>query len=81
MYLATLDPIAAPVYTIGASAPTDPPNPMVTEDAATEVHILWGRILDSFFDTATSTFVTPWPMLSFTIYLTKSIAMSIPMPG
>ena len=40
MYLATFEPIAAPVYTIGASAPTEPPNPIVTEDAAIEVHML-----------------------------------------
>ena len=36
------DPIAAPVYTIGASAPTDPPKPMVMELATTELYILWG---------------------------------------
>ena len=59
MYRATFDPMAAPVYTIGASAPTDPPNPMVTDDAAMDDHILCGRIFDSFFDTATSTLVTP----------------------
>ena len=40
MNLATLDPMAAPVYTIGASAPTDPPKPIVTEEATTEDHIL-----------------------------------------
>ena len=32
-----LEPMAAPVYTIGPSAPTDPPKPMVTELAITEV--------------------------------------------
>ena len=32
-----LDPMAAPVYTIGPSAPTEPPNPMVTDEARTEV--------------------------------------------
>ena len=57
--LATFEPIAAPVYTIGASAPTDPPNPIVTELADTDDHILCGFILDSFFDTARSTLVTP----------------------
>jgi len=40
IYRATFEPIAAPVYTIGASAPTEPPNPMVTDDASMEVHIL-----------------------------------------
>ena len=37
-----------------------------TDDASIEDHILCFLILDSFLDTATSTFVTPWPMLSFT---------------
>ncbi len=32
--------------------PTDPPNPMVTELAATEDHILCGLILDSCLETA-----------------------------
>ena len=36
------DPMAAPVYTIGASAPTDPPNPMVIELAMTDVYMLCG---------------------------------------
>ena len=40
--LPMFDPIAAPVYTIGASAPTDPPNPIVIELATTEVYILCG---------------------------------------
>ena len=52
IYRATFDPIAAPVYTIGASAPTEPPNPIVTEEATIDDHILWERILDSFLDTA-----------------------------
>ena len=38
------EPMAAPVNTIGASAPTDPPKPIVTELATIEVHILWGLI-------------------------------------
>ena len=40
IYLPTLEPIAAPVYTIGASAPTEPPNPIVTAEATIDVHIL-----------------------------------------
>ena len=40
--LPILEPMAAPVYTIGASAPTEPPNPIVTELATIEVYILWG---------------------------------------
>ena len=41
-----LEPIAEPVSTIGASAPTDPPKPMVMADATTEVHVLWLRRCD-----------------------------------
>ena len=81
IFLAMFEPMAAPVYTIGASAPTEPPKPMVTELARMDDHMLCGRILDSFFDTARSTFVTPCPILSLMTYLTKSIASSIPMPG
>ena len=39
-FLEILDPIAAPVYTIGASAPTEPPKPIVTELAAKEDQVL-----------------------------------------
>ena len=34
-------PIAEPVRTIGASAPTEPPKPIVMAEATTEVHVLW----------------------------------------
>ena len=37
---ARLLPIAEPVSTIGASAPTEPPNPIVMAEATTEVHVL-----------------------------------------
>ena len=33
-------PMAAPVNTIGASAPTEPPNPIVKPLATIEVHVL-----------------------------------------
>ena len=33
-------PIAEPVSTIGASAPTEPPNPIVMAEAITELHVL-----------------------------------------
>ena len=64
MKLAKLEPMAAPVRTIGASAPTEPPNPIVTALVAIDDHMLWGLIRDSFFETATRTRVTPWPMSS-----------------
>ncbi len=56
--------MAAPVYTIGASAPTEPPKPMVMLEVSIEDQVLCGLIFDSLRDTARSTFVTPWPMLS-----------------
>ncbi len=33
--------MAAPVVTIGTSAPTEPPKPIVTELASTDEYILW----------------------------------------
>ena len=38
-------PMALPVSTMGASAPTLPPKPMVTADASTEVKVLCSFIL------------------------------------
>ena len=61
---ATTEPMAAPEYTIGASAPTLPPKPMVTLLAAMELQVLWALMLESFFETACSTLVTPWLMSS-----------------
>ena len=37
--------------------------------------------IDSFLDTARSTFVTPWPILSLMTYLTNSRDSSMPTPG
>ena len=67
MYRPRLEPMAAPVYTMGASAPTDPPKPIVRALVTNEDTVLCFLILDSFLETAWSTFVTPWPMLSLTI--------------
>ena len=36
--------MADPVSTMGASAPTEPPNPMVIDEATTEEYILCGRM-------------------------------------
>ena len=36
-----LEPMAEPVSTIGASAPTEPPKPMVMAEAMTDDHVLW----------------------------------------
>ena len=53
------EPIAEPVYTIGPSAPTEPPKPMVTELANRDVYILWRFRRLLFCDMAQSTRVTP----------------------
>ncbi len=47
-----LEPMAAPVYTIGPSAPTDPPLPMVSDDAMSDEYMLcfFSRLL--FWDIA-----------------------------
>ena len=43
-----LDPMADPVSTMGASAPTDPPKPMVSALAMTEEYMLC-RLMRAFF--------------------------------
>ncbi len=59
----TFEPMAAPVYTIGPSAPTEPPKPMVIDEATMEVYMLCllRRLL--FCDMAYSTRVTPCEIL------------------
>ena len=52
-------PMALPVSTIGASAPTLPPKPIVMALATTELHVLCKRILLCFRAMAKRIFVTP----------------------
>ena len=47
-----LEPIAEPVSTIGASAPTDPPKPMVMAEAMTDDHVLCDFRRDLFDEMA-----------------------------
>ena len=75
------DPMAAPVSTIGASGPTEPPNPMVVAPPTTEVQQLWPAMRELRRDMAYSTRVTPSEMLSRTMYLTKSVARMMPTAG
>ena len=65
-------PIADPVSTIGASAPTLPPKPMVMADAITELQQLcpFRRLCLRLM--AYNIRVMPWLILSRTMYLTKS---------
>ena len=44
--LARLDPIAAPVSTIGASAPTEPPKPIVSPEPMIDDHMLCALMID-----------------------------------
>ena len=61
------DPTAAPVITIGLSAPTEPPKPMVRALAMMEDQVLWGLMRLLRWEMELSTFVTPWLMSSRTI--------------
>ena len=61
------DPMAEPVSTIGASAPTEPPKPMVMALAIKLEQVLWAFILLCFLEMANNIFVTPWLMSSLTI--------------
>ena len=76
-----LEPMADPVSTIGASAPTDPPKPMVMADAMTDVQQLWRFSLDRFDEMAYRMRVIPCDMLSLTTYLTNSEVRKMPMTG
>ena len=73
--------MAEPVRTIGASAPTDPPNPMVIADAMTDDQQLCAFSRLRFVDMAYSTRVIPWEMLSLTIYFINNDVSHIPMIG
>ena len=75
------DPMAAPVSTMGASGPTEPPNPIVVAPPTIEVQQLWRVMRESPVDIAFSTRVTPSEMLSWTMWRTKSVARMIPMAG
>ncbi len=46
------EPMAAPVKTIGPSAPTEPPKPIVIEEDTSEAYILWRFSLDLRWDMA-----------------------------
>ncbi len=73
--------MAAPVNTIGASGPTEPPNPMVVAPPTIELQQLWRAMREFLRDMACSTRVTPSEMLSRTTYFTKSDARMMPIAG
>ena len=73
--------MAEPVSTIGASAPTDPPKPMVRAEATIDVQQLCAFSLDCLVEMAYSTRVIPWEMLSRTTYLINMVVRKMPMAG
>ena len=79
--LPRLEPIAEPVSTIGASAPTDPPNPMVMALAIVDDQILCRLIRPCLREMAYRILVTPWLISSFTILRTNQPARKIPTTG
>ena len=79
--LPRLEPMAEPVSTMGASAPTEPPNPMVTELATSDECMLWGLMRLLRCEMEKRILVTPWLMSSFTMYLTYNPAMRMPAMG
>ena len=54
---------------------------MVSMLVASEDQILWGLMFDSFLDTARSTLVTPWPMLSLMTNRMSRNESSMPRAG
>ncbi len=73
--------MAAPVSTMGASGPTEPPKPMVVAPPTSEVQQLWRAMREFLRDMACNTRVTPSEMLSRTTYLTNSEARMMPTAG
>ena len=65
--LPRFDPMAEPVSTIGASAPTEPPKPIVMAEAITEDQVLCAFILERFDEIAYKILVMPCDMLSLTM--------------
>ena len=66
---------------MGASAPTEPPKPIVKAEVSSDDQVLCGLILDSLRETASSTLVTPWPILSRTTNFSSIRDMNMPVPG
>ena len=79
--LARLEPIAAPVSTIGASAPTEPPKPMVMPLPMRLDQVLCGLMIDLRCEIANRIFVIPWDISSRTTYRTNSAARAMPIIG
>ncbi len=59
-----LEPSAEPIWTIGPSRPTEPPEPMQIAEASALTAATLGRIRPPFSATASITSGTPWPRAS-----------------
>ena len=77
----TLEPIAEPVITIGASKPTEPPKPTVKEEVSTRLKIFTRGIRLDFFEMVNNTSGIPCPPTSFNTYFPRKKAADIPMMG
>ena len=73
--------MAEPVSTIGDSAPTEPPSPIVMALASTEDHILCGLIRLFRCEKAINTFDTPWLISCLSKFRTNSAVISTPKGG
>ncbi len=60
----TLDPIAAPIWAIGASLPTDPPEPSVAAAVKVRIRVVLGLISPPFRVIASIASGTPSPFAS-----------------
>ena len=79
--LPKFEPMAEPVSTIGASAPTDPPKPMVMELAIKLDHVLCRLMCPSLREMAYRIFVTPWLMSSLTNLRMNKPVRAMPITG
>ena len=60
----SVEPSAEPIWTIGPSRPTEPPEPMQIADASALTSATCGRIRPPRSATASITSGTPWPRAS-----------------
>ncbi len=60
----SVDPSADPIWTIGPSRPTEPPEPMSRAEASDLITATRGLMRPPFSATATMTSGTPWPRAS-----------------
>jgi len=77
----TTEPMAAPIWTMGPSRPTEPPEPMVIAEPTALTSITMGRMRPPRTAMAVITSGTPWPLASGARKCTRGPTMSPPMTG